>query len=77
MIFKPSLPPKVGYTEVIDERGNHVYKPTAATLAVQKNARQEMIATNAVLSNGCIHLSLPMTADNASLIRFTAPRRFY
>ncbi len=76
MIFSPTLPPKVGYTEVIDENGNHVYKPTAATLAIQKNARQEMIATKAVLDNGCIHLELPMAVDNASLIRFSAPRRF-
>lgn len=26
-ITKPLLPPKVGYVEVIDENGKHVYKP--------------------------------------------------
>ena len=32
MITKPLLPPKAGYVEVI-EHGEHVYKPTAETLA--------------------------------------------
>lgn len=27
-IRRPILPPKAGYVEVIDESGNHVYKPT-------------------------------------------------
>ena len=28
MIFKPELPPKEGYVEILDENGNHVYKET-------------------------------------------------
>ena len=31
MVTKPMLPPKAGYIEIIDENGNHVYKPTAET----------------------------------------------
>lgn len=30
-INRPLLPPKAGYVEVIDENGNHVYKPTKET----------------------------------------------
>lgn len=30
-IVNPKLPPRSGYVEVIDENGNHVYKPTAET----------------------------------------------
>lgn len=30
-IFKPLLPPRAGYVEVVDEAGNHVYKPTSET----------------------------------------------
>lgn len=30
-ITNPILPPKAGYVEVIDESGNHVYKPTPET----------------------------------------------
>ena len=30
-ITKPMLPPKAGYVEVVDENGNHVYKPTPET----------------------------------------------
>lgn len=28
MIFKPELPPKEGYVEILDENGNHAYKET-------------------------------------------------
>ena len=38
-IVKPSLPPKMGYVEVIDENGKHVYKPTPET--------EERLALNA------------------------------
>lgn len=31
IITNPVLPPKSGYVEVIDEQGNHVYKPTRET----------------------------------------------
>lgn len=31
MINKPLLPPRGGYVEVVDEYGNHVYKPTQET----------------------------------------------
>lgn len=27
-ITNPLLPPRAGYVEVIDEKGNHVYRPT-------------------------------------------------
>lgn len=37
-ITKPLLPPKAGYVEVIDENGNHVYKPTKQT-ETQKEAQ--------------------------------------
>lgn len=30
-ISKPLLPPKAGYVEVVDENGNHIYKPTRET----------------------------------------------
>ena len=30
-ITNPLLPPKAGYVEVVDENGNHVYKPTRET----------------------------------------------
>lgn len=38
-ISKPLLPPMPGYVEVIDENGNHVYKPTKATLEKQKQEK--------------------------------------
>lgn len=31
-IFRPILPPKDGYVEVLDENGEHVYEPTPETL---------------------------------------------
>ena len=31
MINKPLLPPRGGYVEVVDEHGNHIYKPTQET----------------------------------------------
>ena len=31
VVFNPTLPPKAGYVEVIDENGKHVYKPTRET----------------------------------------------
>ena len=35
MINRPILPPKEGYVEVIDQNGNHIYKPTQETLKQQ------------------------------------------
>lgn len=35
--MRPELPPKAGYVEVQDEQGNHIYKPTASTIAKLKN----------------------------------------
>lgn len=32
LITTPSLPPKDGYVEVINEKGEHVYVPTPETL---------------------------------------------
>lgn len=40
MIIKPKLPPMAGYVEVVDENGNHIYKPTAATMQTQAAAAQ-------------------------------------
>lgn len=38
-ITRPLLPPKAGYVEVVDENGNHVYKPTKETeIAMKKEA---------------------------------------
>ena len=37
-ITRPLLPPKAGYVEVIDENGNHVYKPTPET---ERRLKQE------------------------------------
>ena len=31
MIHRPILSPKAGYVEVLDNQGNHVYKPTLET----------------------------------------------
>lgn len=41
IITKPLLSPRPGYVEVIDEKGNHVYKPTSETLKAQKE-KEEM-----------------------------------
>ena len=35
VINNPILPPNEGYIEVIDANGNHVYAPTADTIARQ------------------------------------------
>lgn len=43
MITKPMLPPKAGYVEVIDENGNHVYKPTQETM--EKLKAEDRVAT--------------------------------
>ena len=35
-VFKPLLPPRAGYVEVVDEAGNHVYKPISETSERQR-----------------------------------------
>ena len=41
MINQPTLPAKAGYIEIVDENGNHVYKPTQET--IDKQAQQSLI----------------------------------
>ena len=41
MINQPTLPAKVGYIEIVDEIGNHVYTPTQET--IDKQAQQALI----------------------------------
>ena len=41
MINQPTLPAKVGYIEIMDEIGNHVYAPTQET--IDKQAQQTLI----------------------------------
>ena len=41
MINQPTLPAKVGYVEIVDEVGNHVYAPTQET--IDKQAQQTLI----------------------------------
>ena len=41
MINQPTLPAKVGYIEIVDEIGNHVYAPTQET--IDKQAQQALI----------------------------------
>ena len=41
MINQPTLPAKAGYIEIVDEIGNHVYKPTRET--IDKQAQQALI----------------------------------
>ena len=41
MINQPTLPAKAGYIEIVDEIGNHVYKPTQETL--DKQVQQTLI----------------------------------
>ena len=41
MINQPTLPAKVGYVEIVDEVGNHVYAPTQET--IDKQAQQALI----------------------------------
>ena len=41
MINQPTLPAKAGYIEIVDEIGNHVYKPTQET--IDKQAQQALI----------------------------------
>ena len=36
MINQPTLPAKAGYIEIVDEIGNHVYKPTQETIERQE-----------------------------------------
>ena len=44
-ITRPLLPPKAGYVEVIDENGNHVYKPTPETeRRLQEEAKLQELA---------------------------------
>lgn len=50
-IFRPELPPKAGYVEVIDENGKHVYKPTAETAA---RLQKEKAAANLQTSVDCM-----------------------
>ena len=40
-ITRPQLPAKAGYVEIVDEVGNHVYKPTQEML--DKQAQQTLI----------------------------------
>ena len=41
MINQPTLQAKAGYVEIVDEIGNHVYKPTQET--IDKQAQQALI----------------------------------
>ena len=41
MIITPTLPAIAGYVEIVDEIGNHVYKPTQET--IDKQAQQALI----------------------------------
>ena len=41
MIITPELPARAGYVEIVDEQGNHVYKPTQET--IDKQAQQALI----------------------------------
>lgn len=41
MIITPILPVIAGYVEIVDENGNHVYKPTQET--IDKQAQQALI----------------------------------
>lgn len=41
MINQPTLPAKAGYIEIVDEIGNHVYKPTQET--IDKQVQQSLI----------------------------------
>lgn len=43
-IFRPILPPKSGYVEVLNEYGEHVYEPTPETK--EKSKREEMVDNN-------------------------------
>lgn len=61
MIIKPQLPPRAGYVEVIDENGNHIYRPTAETLKTQ-SAAEEMQAVK-LLS------SLTLGKDDTALVQ--------
>lgn len=46
VITRPLLPPRAGYVEVIDENGNHVYKPTPETEAkIQQEAELRALQT--------------------------------
>ena len=44
MVSTPQLSAKAGYVEIVDESGNHVYKPTQETIEKQKMSGD--IATN-------------------------------
>lgn len=35
-VMRPTLPPKTGYVETIDEEGNHVYEPTPETVEMKR-----------------------------------------
>ena len=54
-VFRPILPPRAGYVEVLDENGNHVYKPTPETQARldrlnhQEEVNNDLIDTFAAL----------------------------
>ena len=41
LVTRPELPAKSGYIEIVDEIGNHVYKPTQET--IDKQAQQALI----------------------------------
>ena len=38
-INRPTLPPKAGYVERVDENGNHYYAPTPETLKKQSQEK--------------------------------------
>lgn len=53
-IFSPSLPPKNGYIEAIDENGEHIYVPTPETEEKLKNERlvNELYSVLSILLGG-------------------------
>lgn len=66
-ITRPLLPPKAGYVEVIDSDGNHVYKPTAETLAKleQEQQTEEMKLTTEEIK-ATMNILLDATSENES-----------
>lgn len=66
MLIKPELPPKAGYVEVVDENGNHVYKPTRET----KRALEEATRTQEFQKSLATLLGSTNPAEDASALEF-------
>ena len=60
----PVLPPKAGYVEVVDENGNHIYKPTVET--TERLKKEQEVTESIENTQNTINILLDAPENNES-----------